>query len=105
MTVTVIIDDERLKEALRKIYDYEILFKVTESGVVLRGFNSGEERTIHCDVYKNTRANYPERLFPRDEIRRWLKLGNGKLKITFVKDYHIGTYRDYTVEVIEEVKV
>ena len=105
MTVTVIIDTEKLKEALRRFYDNEILFKVTESKVVLKGFSSEEEKVIHCDVFKHTKANFPERLFPYDEIKRWLELGNGKLKITFVKDYHIGTYRNYTVEVIEEVKV
>ena len=96
MTVRVVIDAEKLREALKKIYDTEILFKVTDSGVILKGFNLGDTQRILCDVRKSVGASYPERLFPVDEIKRWLEVGE-KIEITFTRGLNIKTYRKYEV--------
>ena len=97
MQVKVTLDTKRLKEVLDKILDNEILFKVTEWGVVLEGFNEKKPHLIPCKVEKDAFyfTGMPERLFPAAELYKWIQ--GEKIEIVFEKQPHVYSFRDYRI--------
>lgn len=106
MQVKVTLETKRLKEALDKILDNEILFRVTERGVILEGLNEAKSYLISCRIERDNSyfAGLPERLFPAFELYRWTQKGE-KIQITFERELHVSSFRAYYVEALEEVKV
>lgn len=106
MQVKVVIDAKRFKQALDDILDNEILFRVTERGVVLEGMNEKKPHLIPCKVQRENFyfISLPERLFPVSELNRWIQKGE-KIQITFERELHVSSFRAYYVEALEEAKV
>ena len=97
MQVKVVIDAKRFKQALDDILDNEILFSVTERGVVLEGMNEKKPHLIPCKVQRENFyfMSLPERLFPASELYKWIQ--GEKIEIVFEKQQHVYSFRDYRV--------
>ena len=104
MEVLIYLETDLLRKVIEKLDDSEILFKVTDDGVVLQEFNGTRAFHISCSVRRPyALIHLPERLFPKLELYRWADKGD-KIRIVFERDHNCNTFRSYYVETLEEMK-